>query len=186
MPRTFGRFSPRRPLRGRRKEKTRPAYFLSSPKRCGRNRLRRSRRQGDNFVQSLRRYCRTDPRPETRSTARCTTALSSNRMQERIFFRYAGGAFHSAEIGRTAPPFSSGWKIRSSHRRQPIGYSGLVRNHIEQGSRARFAWCGCSLVRYTAASADHDEHDCGTMTVVTADAGSLCYTLFDAFSTVCS
>jgi hypothetical protein len=63
----------------------------------------------------------TTPGLKTRSTARCTTALSSNRMQERIFSTYAGGAFRSAEIGRSLPPFSFGWKIRSSYRRQPIG-----------------------------------------------------------------
>src|ERR1035437_3314878 len=64
MPRTLGWFSPPRPLRGRRKEKTRPVYFLSSPKRFGRNRLRRNRLRCDNFVQSLHRYCGNDRRPE--------------------------------------------------------------------------------------------------------------------------
>jgi hypothetical protein len=58
---------------------------------------------------------------KTRRMVRSTAALSSNRIQDKICSKNAGGAFHSAEIGRSAPPFASGWKIRSSHRRDPIG-----------------------------------------------------------------
>src|ERR1022692_1292272 len=64
---------------------------------------------------------------KTRFTTRCTTAFSSSRTQPKMCSTYAGGAFHSAEIGLSGPPFSSGWNIRSSHRREPTGYSGKLR-----------------------------------------------------------
>jgi hypothetical protein len=123
----------------------------------------------------------TTPGLKTRSTARCTTALSSNRMQERIFSSYAGGAFHSAEIGRSAPPFSSAVLIRVEDSIIPPPPAHrifrVVTNHIEQGSRGADAhWF--VILRHQPIMT--------IMTVVTADAGSLCYTLFDAFSTVCS
>jgi hypothetical protein len=41
-------------------------------------------------------------------TARCTTTLSSKRMQDNIRSRNAGATFQSDEIGRSGPPFWSG------------------------------------------------------------------------------
>src|ERR1700680_416203 len=131
MPQTHGWVSPHRPLHGRRREKTRRVDNPSSRKTLGLHQSASDETAsvettsvGTTSAQTSADASETTIGLKTRSAARCTTTFSNSRMQARIRSTYAGGAFHSVEIGRSGPPFASGWKMRSSHLREPIGYSG--------------------------------------------------------------
>src|ERR1035438_3102707 len=69
-------------------------------------------------VTSSRRIC---------PNARRTVAFSIIRIIEKIRSIKAGRAFHRAEIGWSTTPDRSGWKTRSSQRRQPGEYPGSSR-----------------------------------------------------------
>ena len=75
------------------------------------------------------------PRLKTRSIARCTVAFSSSRMPPRICSTNFGGAFQSAEIGWSGPPFCVGMENALIPALRSDRIIRIVANHIQQSPR---------------------------------------------------
>ena len=136
MLRSAGWSGPRRPLHGRRREKTRPVDFPSSRQRLGRNRIVGNCLCRKNLRRNFPRLTSgTAPRLKTRCIARCTVAFSSRRIPDKICSTNFGGAFHSAEIGLVRPAI----RVRMENALIPPPRSyrilRIIADHIQQRSR---------------------------------------------------